>query len=165
MKKQVQFTSTFTEVSSFEDLTSRQKTLVKKAREVNKNAYAPYSGFLVSAAILLENNEIIIGTNQENIAYPSGLCAERVALFTAGTNFPNKKIIAMAVTATSKNGTVINPIAPCGGCRQVMVESETRQNQNYEVIMFGENEVYWISDSARNLVPFYFSSNEVAKLG
>ena len=103
--------------------------LVNQSREAAKRAYAPYSKFQVGAAVLLENGEIITGTNQENAAYPSGLCAERVAVFYANSKYPDVPVIAIAVTAFTNNKFVQTPIPPCGSCRQVLTETETKNQK------------------------------------
>ena len=104
------------------DLNKKDKELIVNAKEALVTAYAPYSGFFVGASILLENGEIINGSNQENVAYPSGLCAERVAMFYVGSKFPDVKIEAIAVSVSSKDFEVTDIISPCGACRQVMAE-------------------------------------------
>ena len=96
------------------------QSLMEKAIEIRKNAYAPYSRFRVGAALLLDNGKIVLGSNQENAAYPSGLCAERVAIFQAGAVYPDAKIIKMAITAASDTNKTTTPIPPCGGCRQTI---------------------------------------------
>ena len=102
---------------------------MQNAKSALKTAYAPYSGFFVGASVLLENGEIINGSNQENVAYPSGLCAERVALFYAGARYPDVKVKTIAVSVLSKNFEVTDVISPCGACRQVMAEYEEKQEQ------------------------------------
>ena len=116
--------------TDFDLLTNSDKTLVLKAKSMLKSAYAPYSGFLVGAAVHLENGEIITGNNQENVAYPSGMCAERVAIFYAKSQFPNTKINSIAVSAISKNFLIEDVVSPCGSCRQVISEYEVKQNEN-----------------------------------
>lgn len=144
--------------NSQDELNAEITLLMQKAIEARKVAYAPYSNFLVGTALLLENGEVIIGSNQENAAYPSGLCAERVAFFAAGANFPNIKIKAVAITATPRDRISSIPIPPCGACRQSMMEYEFRQNEAIPVyFMGGEGEVY-LSSSVENLLPFVFES-------
>ena len=123
------------------ELDEKQQELIKKAKKAAMNAYAPYSQFEVGAAVLLENGEIIQGNNQENAAYPSGLCAERVAIFYANSKYPNVPIKAIAVTANTKNGIIENPVPPCGSCLQVMLESEKRAGKDIQVILYGKNKV------------------------
>ncbi|MEL6917275.1 MAG: cytidine deaminase [Bacteroidota bacterium] len=117
-KKQVVFE--FTSFNSLEDLPSTERQLMDAAVQARENAYAPYSNFNVGAAVLLANGEVVIGNNQENASYPSGLCAERVAIFQAGARYPNVQINMVAITATSRNYVVKEPAAPCGNCRQAM---------------------------------------------
>jgi len=141
---------------SIEELINEDQTLVAKAIEATKTAYAPYSEFYVGSAIRLANGEIIIGSNQENSAYPSGLCAERVALFQAGTNFPGVAIEALVITARVK-GRILDTIAnPCGSCRQVMNESVLRQEKPFKIILLRENGSGYIYDSIDDLLPFSF---------
>jgi len=132
-------------------------TLVNKAKEACENAYAPYSKFMVGASIMLESGKIIVGNNQENIAYPSGLCAERVALFTASSNFPNQKIISIAVFAQSKTFDFKEIVKPCGACRQVLLEYETKQNQDIRVLLAGREEAIIVT-KANDLLPFIFQA-------
>ena len=121
--------------TDFDLLTNSDKTLVLKAKSMLKSAYAPYSGFLVGAAVHLENGEIITGNNQENVAYPSGMCAERVAIFYAKSQFPNTKINSIAVSAISKNFLIEDVVSPCGSCRQVISEYEVKQNENIRILL------------------------------
>lgn len=120
-----------------------------------KRAYSPYSNFNVGAALLLKDGTTVEGNNQENIAFPSGLCAERVALFYAGAAFPDKQVIAIAIAAI-KNGVIQPTIAPCGGCRQVMLETEQRYGQPMRILLCGSDETVLIP-SAQDLLPFSFS--------
>jgi cytidine deaminase len=136
-------------------LTSEDRDLILKAREAAKNAYAPYSGFYVGAAVLLENGEIIVGNNQENGAYPSGLCAERVALFYANASHPKVPVKIIAVTALDKNGKVHNSVSPCGSCRQVMLESETMFGKPIKIILDGEKTIS-ILEGVESLLPLSF---------
>ena len=144
---------------SINDLPIEIKNLMNQAVEIRKKAYAPYSKFRVGVAIMLDNGEIVLGSNQENAAYPSGLCAERVAIFYAGANFPNAKILQIAITATSdlKNNTT--PIPPCGACRQSMHEYEFKQNSDIQIYFMGETGAINKSNSLKNLLPFSFDKN------
>jgi cytidine deaminase len=117
----------FTIFKNLSELPEIVQNLMNSAVEARKNAYAPYSKFRVGAAILLDNNEIVLGSNQENAAYPSGLCAERVAIFYAGANYPTAKIKIIAISATSDSQANTTPIPPCGSCRQSIAEYEQRQ--------------------------------------
>ncbi|MEY3237440.1 MAG: hypothetical protein RI883_1541 [Bacteroidota bacterium] len=144
---------------SWEELSIKDKELIAKAYTICAKAYAPYSKFSVGAAVLLENGEVVLGNNQENIAYPSGLCAERVALFYAGANFPDEAVQTICIVA---NGDLIpfdTILAPCGGCRQVMLETETRQNKTYRVILVSQNKKTIVFNSAKDLLPFAFGTN------
>ncbi|WP_452223585.1 cytidine deaminase [Lacinutrix chionoecetis] len=137
------------------------QNLMQKAIEVRDNAYAPYSNFYVGAALLLDNGEIIAGSNQENASYPSGLCAERTAVFYAGAKYPNAKIVKMAITAASQNQKTDKPIPPCGACRQSIAEYETKQNQPIEIYFMGATGKVVKSNSLANLLPFGFDSSNL----
>ena len=130
--------------------------LVQKARDVAENAYAPYSKFYVGAAIEMTDGTVVVGSNQENIAYPSGLCAERTALFHAGAVHPNKIIKRIVIVANGDLIGVNDIIAPCGSCRQVMVESATRQATAYEVYLVSMNNRTIFIPDVYTLLPFYF---------
>ncbi|MBN2698306.1 MAG: cytidine deaminase [Bacteroidales bacterium] len=152
----------YREYDSPGELSSRQQVLIMKAIEAAGRAYAPYSGFRVGAAVQLANGEIITGNNQENAAYPSGLCAERVALFYAGANYPGEKIIAIAITATEHGKPLEMPVSPCGGCRQVMLETELRHNHPVEVILHGAKKTR-VLKSAADLLPLPFTLSPDSK--
>jgi len=134
--------------------------LLLKARSVCKNAYAPYSEFKVGVALLLENGEVVTGTNQENAAYPSGLCAERTAIFWANSQYPESAIKKMAISAINKNNQTPELITPCGACRQVMVETEIRFKKSIKTILDGEKQIVTI-DKVTDLLPLYFNSDEL----
>lgn len=149
-------------VSEYDDITDLGevfKNLLTKAREVAKKAYAPYSGFYVGAAVLLENGRVVTGNNQENAAYPSGLCAERVALFYANANYPKQKVLAIAVTATNKTGTIYETVSPCGSCRQVLLETEVRFENQITIILDG-NKIQ-VLEGIDNLLPLGFRPNSL----
>jgi cytidine deaminase len=137
------------------ELDEMSRRLVEEAREATKRAYAPYSAFRVGAALLLENGEIITGNNQENAAYPSGLCAERVAVFYAGARYPDVAIVAMALTARKKEDFTEEPAYPCGACRQVLLEAENRSGKPIRLIMAGRNKADVVS-SVQELLPKNF---------
>ncbi|PCJ81175.1 MAG: cytidine deaminase [Bacteroidetes bacterium] len=143
------------------DLTKQESELLIKAHEAAATAYAPYSGFKVGSAVRLKSGDIVIGSNQENIAYPSGLCGERVALFAAGAICPGEEIEAIAIVSPSP---VANERAflPCGGCRQVLLESEIRQSNKIKILMQARNEIVLVSESAINLIPFAFTVKDGA---
>jgi len=139
-----------------DNLEDRDRELLKRAHEAASVAYAPYSDFKVGSAIRLVNGEIVIGSNQENIAYPSGLCGERVALFSAGALFPKEEIDTIAIVSPSP---IANELAflPCGSCRQVLLESESRQYSPIRIILQARDESVMVSESAINLMPFAFT--------
>ncbi len=141
---------------SLSDLNIENQNLFQEAIKVRDTAYAPYSNFLVGTAILLENGEIISGSNQENAAYPSGLCAERVAIFYAAAKYPNVVIKKMVITAKSNNKKVDKPIAPCGSCRQSISEYEIKQMQDITLLFMGETGKIIESSSLKNLLPLSF---------
>ncbi|MFT4801613.1 MAG: cytidine deaminase [Flavobacteriaceae bacterium] len=132
--------------------------LMNKAHEARENAYAPYSRFKVGAALQLKSGEIVTGNNQENAAYPSGLCAERVAIFHAGSQNPDAIIVSMAITAKSLNHVLTSPIAPCGACRQVLVEYEVKQEPSIEIYFMGETGKIMKANSVKDLLPLIFDS-------
>ncbi|MGQ9847362.1 MAG: cytidine deaminase [Bacteroidales bacterium] len=147
------------EYTSKNELSGLYQKLVDQASEAAHQAYAPYSSFFVGAAVLLENNEIITGNNQENAAYPSGLCAERVALFYANAHFPQLKVKAIAITAFVNNKIQVNnPIPPCGSCRQVILESQLKQNEPITLILAGKTKIQVIEDASL-LLPLHFDKD------
>jgi cytidine deaminase len=143
------------EYTSLPDLPEADQKLILAAREAAKLAYAPYSKFYVGAALLLNNGEIVSGNNQENAAFPTGLCAERVALFSAHANFPEAAVKTLAVTAYNSNGLVEGPVKPCGSCRQAMVETEVRFKQPMRIILDGKKKIQ-VFEGVDNLLPFAF---------
>ncbi len=138
------------------ELPTEIQNLMNSAVEVRKNAYAPYSKFSVGAALLLDNGEVVVGSNQENASYPSGLCAERTAIFYAGAKYPENDILKMAITASSQNKTTDKPIPPCGACRQSIAEYEMKQNRPIEIYFMGATGKVVKSDSLANLLPLLF---------
>jgi len=136
-------------------LSEEDRRLYDSAVSAARRAYAPYSQFHVGAAVLLKDGTVVEGNNQENIAYPSGLCAERVALFTAGASFPEQPAEKIAIVAM-KDGVVRPAIAPCGACRQVMLETEQRYGQPVRILLCGKDETILIA-SASDLLPFSFT--------
>lgn len=141
------------------ELSSEDKLIMDKAFEAKMSSYAPYSEFNVGAAILLDNNKIILGSNQENAAYPSGMCAERVAVWKAGSEYPNIKIKKIAITASSPNITVNKPVGPCGACRQSLLEYEVKQKSPFEIIFMGETGQVVKTESIVALLPFSFDKS------
>ncbi|GGE18867.1 cytidine deaminase [Psychroflexus salis] len=148
-----------TEIEVYEkesELPKHIQQLMLKAKEVRLNAYAPYSKFLVGAAILLDNGEVVTGSNQENSSYPSGLCAERTAIYAAGANYPNQKILQIAIAAGPKERENINPVPPCGACRQAIAEYEQKQEQAIEVYFMGKTGKVCRVASLLSLLPLAF---------
>lgn len=145
--------------SSAAELSPDEQHLLAQAQYATQNAYAPYSNFLVGAALLLTDGSIYLGTNQENAAYPSGLCAERTALFGMSANNPEKIISKLAVTARRNGTTAFLAALPCGGCRQVMAEFENRQGTPIAVLMQAENGQIYRCDSVNMLLPLQFSKH------
>lgn len=141
-------------VYAWEELTKEESSLVDAAKEATRQAYAPYSSFCVGTAVLLENGVVVTGSNQENAAYPSGLCAERVALFHANHQYPHTPVVALAIAA--RNGdSFVDAISPCGACRQVLLEVEQRYGKPMKVLLYGSKEI-WVVDSAESLLPLCF---------
>lgn len=139
------------------DMSKKEGELIALAKQSIKNAYAPYSQFFVGAAVLLENGKIITGNNQENAAYPSGLCAERVALFYASSQFPGIGVKCIAIAVKSKKMTVNEPLSPCGSCRQVIAEYEKLHQKPIKIIMTGEKGSIYVAKSIESLLPLMFS--------
>ncbi|MDR7369314.1 cytidine deaminase [Flavobacterium aquidurense] len=154
--KEISITSSFIVYDSLKELSEEIQDLMQQAVEIRKKAYAPYSQFRVGAALLLDNGKIVLGSNQENAAYPSGLCAERVAIFHAGSIYPEAKILKMAITAASDNNQTMAPIPPCGSCRQSIAEYEIKQDTPIEIYFMGEIGEVYKSASLKNLLPFMF---------
>ena len=156
--KEITITSKINVFESIQELPQIEQNLIQKAIEIRKKAYAPYSKFRVGAAVLLDNGEIVVGSNQENAAYPSGLCAERVAIFHAGAVYPETVILKIAITAASDNNSTVIPVPPCGACRQSIAEYEIRQNTPIKIYYMGETGEIHQSDSLKNLLPFMFDN-------
>lgn len=131
--------------------------MLQTAKEALKSAYAPYSNFFVGAAVLLENGEVIIGNNQENAAYPSGLCAERVAIFHAGAKYPGVAIKTIAISCKAQNQVINDPVSPCGACRQAIAEYETRYESPIRLVMSGEGGKVYAANSIEALLPLMFN--------
>nr|WP_322625235.1 cytidine deaminase [uncultured Flavobacterium sp.] len=154
--EKLSITTTFTVYPSVGELPADVAQLMEKAIAVRKASYAPYSKFHVGAALLLDNGEIVLGSNQENAAYPSGLCAERVAVFYAGAVYPGAKIVKMAISAAAEEKVVADPIPPCGACRQSIAEYELKQDTPIEIFFMGEEGKVYCSESLKNLLPLTF---------
>lgn len=145
----------------FDELNSQDRILLDKAQLACKSAYAPYSQFKVGAAVLLENGEIVTGNNQENAAYPSGLCAERVAMYYASANFPNIPMLAIAIAVESDQVKFIKPLAPCGSCRQVMAEYEHLYKLKMRVILSEPSGRVQIINGISDILPLTFNATEL----
>ena len=154
MEKEIKIN--FEIIPSYEQLNDIEKTLFDKAKNIREQAYAPYSNFFVGCALLLENGEIITGSNQENAAYPSGLCAERTTIFWTSANYPNVKIKKIFVIGGPQDGLSSIPIPPCGGCRQSILEYEAKQKDVIEIYFTSPNGEIIKTKSIRDLLPFSF---------
>ena len=160
----MQYKTIETQVSvyQFSELEKEQQLLINKAKEQVKKAYAPYSEFHVGAAVLLENGEIFAGSNQENSAYPSGLCAERVAMFYANAQYPEVPVKSIAIAAFTNGEFIKEPITPCGSCRQVLLESEMRFEKDISILLFGSETIYLVKN-VRQLLPLCFEKSSLKK--
>ncbi|WP_394353365.1 cytidine deaminase [Winogradskyella litoriviva] len=159
LMKEVKIETTLEVYEDFNELPKAIQSLMNSAIAARDNAYAPYSKFNVGAAILLDNNEIVIGSNQENACFPSGLCAERTAIFYAGAKYPNAKMLKMAITASSQSQVTDQPIPPCGACRQSIAEYEIKQDSAIEIYFMGVKGKVVKSESLANLLPLLFESS------
>lgn len=147
----------FKEFSSPEEMPSADQKLVRAAMEAQKSSYAPYSHFNVGAAVRLEDGTVIKGSNQENAASPSGLCAERTAMFAAGANYPGVPMVSIAIAGGPSLGLCANPATPCGACRQVMAEYQKIGGKPMSVILVGADKI-WKFDRVDDVLPFIFDS-------
>jgi cytidine deaminase len=154
-----EYITTVFEYESEKELSTEYQQLISQAREATLKAYAPYSNFNVGASVLLANGEVFSANNQENAAYPSGLCAERVAIFYANSNFPDVPVKAIAVCASNSNGILNTPVPPCGACRQVLLETEMRFESPIEVILVGKQRLHVIKNIAQLLPLNFLKSN------
>lgn len=143
------------------ELTEQEQQAMQLAQEAANDAYAPYSNFLVGAALLLEDGTTFKGNNQENAAYPSGLCAERTALFALSAHYPNKKIKLLAVTARRRSDTAFTSAMPCGACRQVMGEYEHKQQEDIPVLLQAPDGKFYRFQKVADLLPFQFTKNDL----
>ncbi len=148
-------------VCSYDELSGADKAVVDAARAATANSYAVYSNFSVGAAVRLGNGTVVSGSNQENAAYPSGLCAERTTLFWANSQYPNEPVEVLAIAAKSTQGELEFPITPCGACRQVMLETEKRFGNKMKIILYGTRQCYVIDDGVRALMPLSFDSDSL----
>ena len=157
--KEVKIETTLEVYEDISELPKAIQDLMDSAIDARNNAYAPYSKFNVGAAILLDNDEVVIGSNQENACFPSGLCAERTAIYYVGAKFPDTKILKMAITASSQNQITNKPIPPCGACKQAIAEYEIKQEQPIEIYFMGATGKVVKSHSLANLLPLLFESS------
>ncbi len=159
MKRTITIQTNIEAYAQADQLDAIGQMLLQKAKEALPHAYAPYSGFRVAAAVLLTNGEVLVGTNQENAAYPMCLCAERVALGAAHAQFPGIAVQAIAITVQNTNKIVAQPAAPCGACRQVIREAEFRFGNNIEIILQGETGEIYKLKSGKDLLPLSFDGS------
>ncbi len=145
------------------ELSQDYQMLIHAAKEITKKAYAPYSQFKVGAAVLLENGIVVTGNNQENMAFPSGLCAERVAVFYAGAQYPDQKIKAIAIAVHPENFQVEQPLAPCGSCRQSLLEYELKQKEEIDVLLTGQSGSVIHIKGIQSLLPLHFIEERLKK--
>ena len=155
--KTVNLDINFTEYSSIEEMSPVDQALVREAMEAQKGSYAPYSNFNVGAALLLEDGTVVRGSNQENAAYPSGLCAERTAMFAANSDHPGKAMVCIAIVGGFNHEIAHSPCTPCGACRQVMAEFQTLGGKPLSIIMFGTEKALKF-DRVDDILPFIFDS-------
>lgn len=158
MKKQ-KIVTEFEVYDSILELPKGIQSLMEEAKKARLKAYAPYSNFLVGAAILLENGKVVTGSNQENSSYPSGLCAERTAIYAAGANYPNSAIKSLAITAGPRETVNTIPVPPCGACRQAVAEYEQKQNEPIEVYFMAQEGKVCKVHSLLELLPLAFDKN------
>ena len=145
------------QVCDYIELPEDEKKLVDMAREATKSSYAPYSHFHVGAALLLDNGVMIKGANQENAAFPAGICAERSAIFAAGAQYPDQPVTMLAIAARNEKGELLEePVTPCGTCRQVIIETETRFHQPLRILLYGQRHIF-ILEGIKQLMPLSFT--------
>lgn len=159
--KKIKIFSEITVYEEISELPENIQTLMSQAIAIRELAYAPYSHFRVGAALMLENGVVVTGNNQENAAYPSGMCAERVAIWAAGSQYPDQKILQIAISARSENHLLNQPIPPCGACRQAIAEYEVKQDKDIEIYFMGEVGKIYKSDSLHDLLPLIFDSSNL----
>jgi cytidine deaminase len=153
----------FQEFATIDDLPERDRALCNEAERALSSSYSPYSEFRVGAAIRLQSGKIIYGSNQENVAFPSGLCAERVALFTTGAQHTGDPIQSIAITARSDKFEIIAPVTPCGACLQVLGDFEQRQDRPIKVLLYCLGKNILVSEGAANFLPFQFIEQRLKK--
>lgn len=152
--------TTKVKVYSYDELSEEHRMLIDKAKESTALSYSPYSQFAVGAAVLLNNGEVFCGANQENAAYPSGLCAERTVMFYANANRPQEPVKALACACFTNGHFTKRPGSPCGNCRQVLLETEHRFHQDIEILLYGEDDIY-VFPSAKSLLPHCFVDDDL----
>ena len=153
----------FDEYNSLDELNSQDQILCIEDKKAMSNSHSPYSGFRVGVAVQLESGRIVYGSNQENVAYPSGLCAERVALFLIGTTYPDDKILSMAITAQTAHFLIKEPVTSCGACLQVMAEYEKKQSHPINVLFYCLNGAIIRTTGIKTLLPFAFEETRLQK--
>ncbi len=161
--KQITHTFDYQIFDSALELQTTDRELLDKAKEAVSGSYAPYSHYHVGAAVKLANGHIIIGSNQENMSFPAGLCAERVAVFAAASNFPEVPVASIAITAISDDFEVDEPVPPCGVCRQAIVEYEMKFNNKIRIILGGQTGKVFVFQGMGSLLPLAFNEKGLAK--
>lgn len=161
--KKAELRIVYEEYQTIDELSDQDRDLVEKATEAHNRAYAPYSQYHVGAALLMEDGKIVTGNNQENVAYPSGICAERVALFYASSQYPNEVIKTIAIAAKAENFIISEAVAPCGSCRQVMSEYESKQQSPIRIILKAEQGKILAFDKVEDILPFMFHAEGLKK--
>lgn len=161
--KETRITSIIHRFASTDELDADDLFLLEQARLAIDGSYAPYSNFHVGCALRLRNGVIVKGSNQENMAFPSGLCAERVAIFSAGANYPAEAVVAMAITARSDNAALNEPVLSCGACLQSIAEYETLHATPIRIILQGEAGEIWIAEGTKTFLPFQFTAGGLKK--
>lgn len=146
----------FEDFGGINELEAEDQSLCLEAVKALENSHSPYSNFRVGVAVKLASGKVVYGSNQENVAYPSGLCAERVALFTIGANHPDDKIVSIAITASTKEFDLIKPTTPCGACLQVMAEYEKKQIEEFDILLYCINGPIWKAKGVSSFLPFMF---------
>ncbi|MBR2637329.1 MAG: cytidine deaminase [Bacteroidaceae bacterium] len=154
---------TSVKVYTYDEFSQEDRELIDAARNATSRSYAPYSKFNVGAAVRLADGIVVTGNNQENAAYPSGLCAERTTLFWANAQYPDTPIDTLVIAARNENGELGIPIPPCGACRQVILEVEKRYNRAIRIVLYGAKECYVIEDGIKALLPLCFDSDFLDK--
>ena len=153
----------YTDYYGLDELESADRELVLEAIKAQEGSYCPYSHFRVGAALRLEDGTIVRGSNQENNAYPAGLCAERTAMFAAGANYPDKAFDTIAIVGSDENGICPTPATPCGECRQVMAEYQAKGGRPLKIILVGRDKIQKFS-KVDDILPFIFDSIKAGKI-